>query len=302
MKMQDTLSAYQFHELFPDEESAVAWFESTRWPDGRYCPHCGSVDIAECAKPQPYRCRDCRKHFSARTGTAMQSSKLPVEKWLYAMYLISVSKKGLSSLQLARALGIAQEAAWRLGHKIRQAWNQGAPLGGEVDEAHIGCKERNKRTSKRRKAGRGSVGKQPVTGSRERKTGRPAVFPVNGTDAATMQPEVRFRVDPGSTVYTNGRKSYQETREYRPEAVPHHAGEYMREKAHGMESIWALLKRGYAGTFHLFSVKRLSRFADEFCDRQSDRDLSELDFMRRTAASFEGRLLTHRQPVGGDGV
>ena len=294
MKTQNTLGTYPFRELFPDEESAVARFESIRWPDGRYCPHSGSADIAECVKP--HRCRDCRKHFSARTGTTMQSSKLPVEKWLYAMYL--VSKKGLSSLQLARGFGIAQEAAWRLGHKIRQAWNQGAPMGGEADEVRIGCKERNKHASKGCKAGWGSVGRRPVMGIRERGTSRVAVFPVDGTDAATMQPEVRFRV--GSTVY--GRKSYQGMREHRP--VPRHAGEHMREKAHtsGMESFRALLKRGYVGTFHHFSVKHLSRFVDEFRNRWNDRNLHVVDFMRQAAASFEGRLLAHRQPVDGDGA
>ena len=220
----------------------------------------------------------------------MQSSKLPVEKQLYALY--PVCKKGVSSLQLARGRGIAQEAARRLGRKIRQAWNQGAPLGGEVDEA--GRKERNKRASKRRKAGRGSAGKRPVTGIRERETSRVAVFPVDGTDAATMQPEVR----PDSTVYTDGRKSYRGTRECRPEAVPRR--ECAREKAHGVESVRALLKRGYAETFRHFSVKRLPRFADEFCNRRNDRNLHALDFMRRTAASFEVRLL--RQPADGDGA
>ena len=126
MKRELTLRTYDFHGLFPDEATAVAWYEAVRWTEGRHCPHCDNMNTATCAKPQPYRCRDCRKHFSVKTGTVMQSSKLPVKKWLYAMYLMSVSKKGLSSCQLARELGIAQEAAWRLGHKIREAWNQDA--------------------------------------------------------------------------------------------------------------------------------------------------------------------------------
>ena len=149
MKRDDILNAYEFQKIFPDDKTAVAWFESVRWPEGRYCPHCGSTNTGEVSKPQPYRCREkeCRKHFSAKTDTVMQSSKFPVRKWLYAMYLMSLSKKGMSSLQLAQELGIAQEAAWRLGHKIRKAWNQGAPfsMSGKVgvDETYIGGKEKN---------------------------------------------------------------------------------------------------------------------------------------------------------------
>ena len=155
MKRQDTMGTFKFHGTFPDDESTVKWFEDQRWRNGRFCPHCGSTNTVECGKTQPYRCRDCRKRFSVKVGTVMQSARLSVCKWLYAMYLMQIPKKGLPSLQLARELGVSQEAAWRLGHKIREAWNDGAlfPMSGEVEvnEAYIGGKERNKHLNNKRK-------------------------------------------------------------------------------------------------------------------------------------------------------
>lgn len=303
MKKQDTLSTYEFHAMFPDEASAVTWYETVRWKDGRRCPHCGATDTVSCTKPQPYRCRSCRKHFSVKTGTVMQSSKLPVKKWLYAMSLMSVSKKGLSSLRLARELGIAQEAAWRLGHKIREAWNQDAvfPMTGEVevDETYMGGKEKNKYAAQQRHGGRGGVGKQAVIGLRAR-SGEVRAFPIDNTDACTLQGSARRHVEPGAAVYTDGHAGYMGMREYRQESVVHNVGEYVRDRVHtnGIESFWSLLKCGYMGTFHQMSVKHLSPYVDEFCYRHNNRKLHALTFMARTAESLVGRSSPYHVLVG----
>ena len=139
--------------LFPDEDSAERWFANIFWPDGVRCPACGSANIQPrpTRKPQPYRCRKCRKDFSTKTGTLMQGTKLGYRIWAMAIYLLTTSPKRVSSMQLHRDLGIQQNSAWHLAHRIREAWaERPAPAAGlvAVDETHLGGKERSQRTPK----------------------------------------------------------------------------------------------------------------------------------------------------------
>ena len=130
-------------DVFPDEQSARVWFEETRWPDGRACAKCGSVQTSEVPneKPMPYWCTDCRQYFSVKTGTVMQSSKLSLRKWAVAIYAMVTNLKGISSMKLHRELGIAQKNAWHLMHRIREAMRSDDPLFRglvEADETYIG--------------------------------------------------------------------------------------------------------------------------------------------------------------------
>ena len=146
---RDGITLVQLADMFPDENSARQWFESRIWPDGRYCPQCGSTHTHEAShKDMPYRCTDCGAYFSVKTGTVMRKSHLPLRKWVFAIYLHLTSLKGVSSMKLHRDIGVPQKTAWFMLQRIRKAWeNDGEwPFAGpiEIDETYMGGKERNK--------------------------------------------------------------------------------------------------------------------------------------------------------------
>lgn len=305
MSKPETISFYEFFQRFPDEEAARLFFENKRWGDHVECAHCGSPEVSECKdhKPMPYRCKTCRKHFSVRTGMVLAESRLPLHKWLMAIYMMTTARKGIPSTQMARELGITQKTAWFLAQRIRETWTaSGGGMGPtvEVDETYIGGKERNKHSHKKLKAGRGAVGKQAVMGIMER-GGSVVAGPVRNTDRQTLQGAIRYYVAPGSTVYTDSHGGYRGMTGYIHQAVNHGVGEYVREQAHtnGIESFWALLKRGYYGIYHYMSVKHLHRYVAEFSNRHNTAKLDTIDFIGMTAAGMVGHRLTYKELIHG---
>ena len=300
---REGISLTKLMRMFPDDEAARRWIEAQIWPDGPYCPHCGSTNVQTPIKHKTmtHRCRDCQKRpqFSLKTGTVMQGTKLGYHTWAIAIYLVTTNLKGVSSMKLHRDLEITQKSAWHLAHRLRKAFENGEPLFTgpvEADETYIGGKRKSMPKSKRKElTGRGAVGKAIVVGAKDRDSNQVAARVVENTEKPTLQGFIEDHTAPGAKVYTDESKSY-EGMAFDHEAVNHSAGEYVRGMAHtnGIESFWSMLKRGYQGTFHHFSEKHCDRYVDEFAGRHNIRERDTADQMGHLAKEMVGKRLRYR--------
>ena len=300
------ISIIELAEMFPDEASAVKWFEDVRWSDGRYCGHCGSLETSEVpsAKPMPYWCKDCRSYFSVRTGTTIEKSRLPLRKWVFAVYLFVTSLKGVSSMKLHRDLKITQKTAWFMLQRLRESWAETGiePFSGpvEVDETYMGGSRKNMPASKRRALkGRGTAGKSIVVGAKDRATNKVSAKVIREADAKTLQGFVAEHTEDGSTVYTDDAAAYKGMKYRTHESVKHSVGEYVRDMAHtnGIESFWAMLKRAHKGVYHKMSEKHLQRYVNEFSGRHGIRNADTADQMIAMVAGTVGKRLVYKDLI-----
>ena len=297
--------------MFPTEKAAVSWFERLRWPEAepgensteRACPKCGSFGTyaVKAGKPMPYRCRDCKGYFSAKTGTALEASNVPMRKWAFATYLWVTSLKGVSAMKLHRDLKVSYPTAWFMAHRLREAFAyQNSLFTGpvEVDETYMGGRRRNMAKSKRAKLeGRGTIGKAAVVGAKDRPTNQVSAKVVPDTTANTLKSFILENIHPETIIFTDDATVYENLPNH--ESVKHSAAEYVRGPVHtnGIESFWSMLKRAHMGTFHKLSVKHLQKYVNEFVGRHNIRTLDTLDQMAFVALALVGRRLKWKELI-----
>ena len=305
---REGISLIQLAQMFPDEESATKWLEETRWPEDRPCPRCGDCDTyrMKSGKPMPFRCRGCWRFFSVRTGTVMERSHIPLQKWVWGIYLYMTSLKSVSAMKLHRDLSITYQSAWFMAHRLREAMTSETSLFSgpvEADEVYMGGKRKNMPLRKRRKmTGRGPVGKTAVIGVKDRPTKQVQAKVIKDTKHETLRSFLLNRIHPETILYTDDSGAYAPMPNH--DSVKHSRQEYVRGAVHtnGIESFWSMLKRAHMGTFHKLSAKHLHRYLAEFVGRDNMRDRDTLDQMRELVCRMGGRRLMYRDLIADNGL
>lgn len=294
---------------FHDEAEAFKYLEATRWPNGPVCAHCGTIGTAYALKSRIglYRCAEkaCRKDFTVRVGTVFEDSPIKLHKWLLAAYLVCASKKGISSKQLERMLGVTYKTAWFMSHRLREAMNMPAEgqMGGdggavEVDETYWG------NVGKHTPGARGGDHKMKIVSLVDR-SGEKRSFHVPNVTAKTVRPIMEKHISEHAALMTDEAAIYKNIGKAfaSHDSVNHAKAEYVNKirpwiHSNTVESSFALLKRGLHGTFHSVSEQHLQRYCTEFDFRWNYRIKTGYDDLQRTQmllANIGGKRLTYRR-------
>jgi transposase-like protein len=291
--------------IFTDAEKARQHLEAVNWPEGPFCPHCGECKnvhrlAGKSTRPGLIQCNSCLKNFTVTVGTVFERSKVPLNKWLLATYLLSASKKGISSHQIHRMLGVTYKTAWFMCHRIREAMtDEGGPLGGpgkfvEADETFVGGKARNR-------AHRSPAPKKAVIALVER-DGRARSFHVANVNANNVRSLLFTNVDRASNLMTDEGAAFKRggldfKMHY---TVNHSIKQFARldrdKHSNTAENFFSIFKRGVIGTYHHMSEAHLGRYCREFDFRYNTRSMTDGERADAALAGIVGKRLTYRRP------
>lgn len=296
----DFKSKTELVRYYQDEEKCKALLAQQRWGNSPACPHCGNVGKIYVTN-RGYKCGEklCAKKFTVITGTIFENTKIKLNLWFEAIFVITAHKKGISSHQLAKDIGCSQKTAWFILHRVREMLREKSPelLSGtvQIDETFIGGKDSNKHESKieRTKRGRAIDKKTAVLGLLE-VGGKVKTQVVPNVQKETLLPIMVANVAQGTTVHTDELRSYKALRtlKYDHKYVCHSLGEYSVNGVHtnGIENFWSQLKRGIVGVYHHVSPEHLGRYCDEFAYRYNTRKTNDVDRFNYVLGHSEGRL------------
>lgn len=290
-------SVIELVKAFPDEQTCINHLEQLRWNGNVVSPFDEASKVYKCAGNK-YKCKNTGKYFNVRTATLFDNTKIELQTWFVAIYLITGHKKGISSLQLAKDLNVTQKTAWFMAQRIRNCFgienNHDLDNEVEADESFIGGKNKNRHASKKveNSQGRSVKDKTPVLGMVER-NGKLVAKAIANTQAETLTPEIINVVKQSATIYTDEWMGYNSLqRIYDHAFIKHNQGEYVNGRVHTntIENFWSLLKRGIIGIYHFTSKKHLQKYVDEFVFRYNTRDNSECTRFNLLLANCTNRL------------
>ena len=310
---REGVSVKKLLKLFPDDQSALEWLQERIWKGSPHCHRCGSLNVNLKAKhpTMPYRCNDCKKQFSIRTGTVMESSKISLQDWAIAMYLFHTNLKGISSMRLHRELEVTQRTAWFILHRLRET-NALDTIEFddvvEIDETSLGGKvSRMSKSTKKRfvekwgKEHRGSVGKTIVVGIKQRDTKQIQAKIVPSTKRKELLAFALEHTAEGATIFTDEALGYVGIDKYNRShhTINHSIDEYAIGDIHtnGIESFWFPLKEGMRAVYHHVSEKHKQAYVDEYAGRFNLRDKDTIDQMGTMAYNMKGKRLKYKDLI-----
>jgi len=302
---QDFNSILDLINTFPDEETCIVHLEELRWNGHIVSPFDSSSKVYKCANHR-YRCKITGKYFNVKTSTLFDNTKVKLQKWFIAIWLVTSHKKGISSLQLSRDINVTQKTAWFMLQRIRACFgienDNELDNTVEADETYVGGKNKNRHNIKKipNSQGRSAKDKTPIVGIVER-SGKLNANVVENVQSKTLTTEIIRNVKHTASLYTDEWLGYKGvSRIYDHAVVKHNQGEYVNGRVHTntIEGFWSLLKRGIVGIYHFTSKKHLQRYVDEFVFRYNTRQYNEAVRFNMLIANLEHRT-TYKGLING---